>query len=201
MSIGGLFSGIGGLELGLQRALGWPVAFHAEKKPFCRGILVGAGPTHGAMTMSTTSQETTSSSCAAASPVSPFRRPAGGAEWRRTCGRRFADAWRESLPDGWSPRTSQLSLLPPQPATLPSWATRRARLRCRPAWLVRLTTARGGSWLPTPTSTANHDAPSMRKWPAYRIYQEWCGRTSPRLWEWMMGFPAGWTASRRSGTP
>ena len=44
MSIGGLFSGVGGLELGLQRALGWPVAFHAEKKPFCRGILAGHWP-------------------------------------------------------------------------------------------------------------------------------------------------------------
>ena len=48
------------------------------------------------------------------------------------------------------------------------------------------------SW-PTPTATANHDAPSMRKWPAYRQYQDAVGRTTPRLWEWMMGFPAGWT--------
>ena len=46
---------------------------------------------------------------------------------------------------------------------------------------------------PTPTAKANHDAPSMRKWPAYASYQNAVKRTTPRLWEWMMGFPAGWT--------
>lgn len=47
---------------------------------------------------------------------------------------------------------------------------------------------------PTPTETANHDAPSMRKWPAYALYQDTARRTTPRLWEWMMGLPDEWTA-------
>lgn len=47
---------------------------------------------------------------------------------------------------------------------------------------------------PTPTETANHDAPSMRKWPAYARYQDAVKRTTARLWEWMMDFPDGWTA-------
>lgn len=52
----------------------------------------------------------------------------------------------------------------------------------------------GSSGWPTPTETANHDAPSMRKWPAYARYQDETKRTTPRLWEWMMSFAAGWTA-------
>lgn len=54
---------------------------------------------------------------------------------------------------------------------------------------------------PTPTETANHDAPSMRKWPAYARYQDAVRRTTVRLWEWMMDFPAGWLDCMRSETP
>jgi hypothetical protein len=54
---------------------------------------------------------------------------------------------------------------------------------------------------PTPTAKANHDAPSMRKWPAYRRYQTSITRTFPRLWEWMMGFPEGWTDCTNSEMP
>jgi hypothetical protein len=59
----------------------------------------------------------------------------------------------------------------------------------------------GSSGWPTPTATANHDAPSMRKWPAYARYQGAVGRTYPPLWEWMMDFPIGWTALDASETP
>lgn len=65
-----------------------------------------------------------------------------------------------------------------------------------PDWVRRMTD-RDGGYLPTPTAKANHDAPSMRKWPAYETYQRWLAafgaRTEPRIWEWMMGFPIGWT--------
>lgn len=54
---------------------------------------------------------------------------------------------------------------------------------------------------PTPTETANHDAPSMRKWPAYARYQDAVRRTTARLWEWMMDLPEGWTACISSETP
>ena len=53
--------------------------------------------------------------------------------------------------------------------------------------------AAGLSLWPTPTRTANHDAPSMRKWKSHKAVQDEAGGTSPRLWEWMMGFPEGWT--------
>jgi len=32
---------------------------------------------------------------------------------------------------------------------------------------------------PTPTAKANHDAPSMRKWPAYALYHDTAGRPAP----------------------
>jgi hypothetical protein len=53
---------------------------------------------------------------------------------------------------------------------------------------------------PTPTETANHDAPSMRKWPAYARYQDAVKRTTVRLWEWMMDFPVGWLDCMSSET-
>lgn len=53
---------------------------------------------------------------------------------------------------------------------------------------------------PTPTAKANHDAPSMRKWPAYRKYQDAVKRTTPELWEWMQGYPIGWTDLEHSAT-
>ena len=58
------------------------------------------------------------------------------------------------------------------------------------------------SWWPTPTAKANHCAPSMRKWPAYARMQDEVGPggLTPALWEWLMGFPDGWTDCEHSGT-
>lgn len=50
--------------------------------------------------------------------------------------------------------------------------------------------------LPTPTATANQLSPSMMKHSSCRRLRELVGpngRLTPRLWEWMMGFPEGWT--------
>lgn len=43
LTVGGLFSGIGGWELGLERA-GMEIAWHCDSDPFCRRVLVAHRP-------------------------------------------------------------------------------------------------------------------------------------------------------------
>lgn len=53
--------------------------------------------------------------------------------------------------------------------------------------------------LATPTATANQLAPSMAKWPGCRNLQRLAlasGLPFPTLYEWMMGWPIGWTDLR-----
>jgi len=59
----------------------------------------------------------------------------------------------------------------------------------------------GPSTWPTPTATANHCAPSMKKHPAYARLQSEHQTLTPELWEWQMGFPQGWTALDASEMP
>lgn len=55
----------------------------------------------------------------------------------------------------------------------------------------------GGSWLPTPTETANFDSPSMYKqWPGHRRMRLWTGGlTTAAHIEFLMGWPLGWSDS------
>jgi DNA (cytosine-5)-methyltransferase 1 len=44
IAIGSLFSGIGGLDLAVERATGGRVAWQCEKDPFCRSVLAKRWP-------------------------------------------------------------------------------------------------------------------------------------------------------------
>jgi hypothetical protein len=63
-----------------------------------------------------------------------------------------------------------------------------------PPWVPRISGDASG-FLPTLTSTANYGSPSMRKWPGHRrLLEATRGHIpGPTWWEWMMGFPLGWT--------
>ena len=56
-------------------------------------------------------------------------------------------------------------------------------------------TGNGGGYLPTPTAKGNAFAPSMAKWPAYHALQKSYGQEEiVSLFEFLMGWPAGWSA-------
>ncbi len=70
-----------------------------------------------------------------------------------------------------------------------------------PSWVPRIAD-RDGGYLPTLTTRRNQHSDSMQKWPAYRRLRALAGASAPiRFWEWMMGFPVGWTDSECSATP
>ncbi len=60
-----------------------------------------------------------------------------------------------------------------------------------------------GGLLHTPTTKANFTAPSMQKWPSCRRYVEIFGdgKILPEQFEYLMGYPIGWTALDPSETP
>lgn len=76
--------------------------------------------------------------------------------------------------------------------------------RCPPLRLGRRSPAIASLSLPSPTAKGNQLAPSMRKWPSCRRLQDLIGiggAPHPGIWEWMMGFPEGWTDVEPSETP
>ena len=63
-----------------------------------------------------------------------------------------------------------------------------------PAWVPRIGEFDTG-YLPTITTRNNQQSPSMLKWPAYQRLAELAGgqKLPAAFWEWMMGWPIGWT--------
>jgi hypothetical protein len=69
-----------------------------------------------------------------------------------------------------------------------------------PAW-VRLILGDDIGLLATPTTKANQCATSMQKWPSCRrLTLALGGKIHPHHWEWMMGWPIGFTAFGRRAT-
>ena len=71
--------------------------------------------------------------------------------------------------------------------------------------LAPLTDATAFGLLPAPTTMANQLAKSMQKHQGCRLLSQMAGgvggMVSPRMYEWMMGFPTGWTELERWATP
>jgi hypothetical protein len=104
-------------------------------------------------------------------------------------------AWFDHASSLWrtSPHCSGEACLP-YSETWPSSGTMQSGIAYRRAPLVPHKHEKECSFWPTPTAKANHMAPSMRKWPGYaRMQDELGGQLDPSHWEWLMGFPIGWT--------
>jgi hypothetical protein len=119
-------------------------------------------------------------------------------EWPLTSGPNSGASSRSAGPDTSWQKTSNVNPSSAQPGNFTLTAIKLPFARYRqPTWVPHIEDSVGGSWLPTPTETANYDAPSMRKqWPAHRRLRLWTGgRTTPRHIEFLMGWPLGWSDS------
>lgn len=109
-------------------------------------------------------------------------------------------------PHGWLSKTppSGVAGCPMCGPNSPNTGMPPCRWSCAPSHSERPTTDRAASLLPTPTAKANHCAPYMKRWPAYARLQELCGtggHPHPEVFDWMMGFPMGWTAVESPAMP
>lgn len=136
------------------------------------------------------------------SPANPSARPPEGEPSQSTSGQRCDESSPTFDPLGFLPRTSSTDPFAEPPTICTHSVIQRAIPGSTPpTWVLRIA-VRDGGLLPTPTATPNQASPSMSKWPGNRAYQAWLGgrRTSPDLWDWMMGMPIGWSSSRPLAT-
>jgi len=132
------------------------------------------------------------------SPASPSPALAAGDEWPSTSGPSSGESSVSVDRGSCWPRTSSEH---PSKALRGTSTPLAIRLPFasypQPTWVPRINGDDGGSWLPTPTETANFDSPSMYKqWPGHQRMLLWTGgRTTATHIEFLMGWPLGWSDS------
>ena len=132
--------------------------------------------------------------------VSRIRRQRVGVTFTRICGQNSYASSSNVCRDGLSGKTCRERIILSRPQLIcETYNTPYGKYVS--AYLFAGTFAIERILWPTPTATANHLSPSMAKWPAYARMQWNIRKITPRLWEWMMGFPAGWTDLEPSATP
>ncbi|MDQ5960609.1 MAG: hypothetical protein QG592_1692 [Pseudomonadota bacterium] len=111
-------------------------------------------------------------------------------------GRKCAESWQMSLPGTSLRRTSAEMRSTQRPTTLSRWVTKPAHFPYpRKTWVLT-TFGAGTGFLHTPTTQANFCAPSMQKWSSCREWSRTFGVITPQNYEWLMGWPIGWTDLR-----
>lgn len=141
-----------------------------------------------------------------ASPVSSLVALPEAATSPPTYGPKSCELSTKSGRDSFSQRTSDLPKPPSEalvPILRPSDTACADRIPSGPIKSERRISAKDFGLLATPTATANQLAPSMAKWPGCRNLQAMSaatGLTLPTLYEWMMGWPIGWTDLRPLAT-
>ena len=108
-------------------------------------------------------------------------------------GLRCEELFKKSDQNLYLPKMSQKLQLKWQPAIY--WqtdTTPNISSSLRQTW-VQIIFGKDFGYLHTPTCTANFAAPSMQKWKACRNFVAVFGKPSPTNFEFLMGWPIGWT--------
>jgi site-specific DNA-cytosine methylase len=207
MTIGSLFAGIGGLELGLERAGLGPVVWQVEKDVQRRHWLANNWPnaerfddvrTVGVANLAHVDIVCGGYPCRGISSAGPRN----GFDHPET------DLWSEMLRV--VEEIGPLAVVVENVSGGVAWVERvcadlveigyswRSATRAYLSRCARTTSAlpcaarERSSWHATPTRTANQWAPSMRKWRGCRMTQDTWAGPSARAWTWLMGFPPNW---------
>jgi hypothetical protein len=117
-----------------------------------------------------------------------------GEKPRQICGQRCSESCLNAAPNGSSRKTSDTPRSDlPRTTCLHTVIVVPICAYKQPIW-VPPTNEGDCGLLPTPTRTCNHTARSMQKHASCRRLVRLCGgRLTPALWEFLMGWPEGWT--------
>jgi hypothetical protein len=110
-----------------------------------------------------------------------------------TFGLRCGESWQMSLPGTFLPKTSAELQLTKRQTTANRWVTKPKQFPYQRKTWVLTTFGKDFGYLHTPTTMANFLAKSMQKHAGCRAWTTVFGKITPNHYEWLMGWPVGWT--------
>lgn len=136
------------------------------------------------------------------SHANPSRRHREGGRSLQTCGQKCTESSGKCRLRGCSAKTSNEHQSNGRPKPSVRMVSPPPSSSSAPPKWVPQCDDRGGGYLPTLTTRANQNSPSMMKWPAYRrLHKLTNGQMAPvEFWEWMFGLNIGCTGSESLGT-
>jgi len=112
---------------------------------------------------------------------------------RTTFGQRCGELWQMSLPGTFLPKTSAEWQLTKRQTIVNRWVTKPKHFNFQRQTWVQTIFGSDIGYLHTPTTMANFCAPSMQKHAGCRNWLKVFGKITPNHYEWLMGWPPGWT--------
>jgi hypothetical protein len=110
-----------------------------------------------------------------------------------TFGLRCGESWQMSLQGTYLPKTSAELQLTKRHTTANRWVTKPKQFPYQRKTWVLTTFGKDFGYLHTPTTMANFLAKSMQKHAGCRAWTAAFGKITPNHYEWLMGWPVGWT--------
>jgi hypothetical protein len=110
-----------------------------------------------------------------------------------TFGLRCGESWQMSLPGTYLPKTLAELQLTKRQTTANQWVTKPKQFPYQRKTWVLTTFGKDFGYLHTPTTMANFLAKSMQKHAGCRTWTTAFGKITPNHYEWLMGWPLGWT--------